>query len=114
MWYDSLCSFWFSNHLAGEVRADCFTLTVSVLCLFLTGRLVGLQSVIEAFSNNTNLLFCDSEIKIDMSKNNFFQNSVFRSKGALARRRIFSLFDMITNTKFSNCLNVVFLSGFAV
>ena len=28
-------------------------------------------------------------------------------KGALAIRRVFSLVDMITKTKFSNCLNVL-------
>ena len=59
-----LCHFWFCNHLAGEKRADCFTLLCSechvvvfiVLWLFLAVQQIGLCCVIMAIPGYTHLL----------------------------------------------------------
>ena len=59
-----LCVLLLCNHLDGEERAGCFTLTVflmssavSVLWLFLTVLWVSLQKVIVLFPDYTQLLF---------------------------------------------------------
>ena len=58
MWCACRCSVKFSNYLAGEKGAGCFTLYVLWLCFcrFLAVPWVGLQSVIVVFPGNTHLL----------------------------------------------------------
>ena len=69
-------------------------MTVSVLCLFITVPWVG-RAV------------CDCGISWSYSLT-FDGNFLWSTKGLelLATRRIFSLVEMITSTKFSNCPNV--------